>query len=101
MVSGGDALIGTIYLIITYGIIGGAGIGFAYVCPIAALVKWFPDKKGAITGIAVAGFGAGALVFGYVEQFLQCTNYCKYWIAYVDTWCGLSCFCGNRCSSTN
>ena len=70
VVSGGDALVGTVYLIITYGIIGGAGIGFAYVCPIAALVKWFPDKKGAITGIAVAGFGAGALVFGYVEQFL-------------------------------
>ena len=70
MVAGGDALIGTIYLVITYGIIGGAGIGFAYVCPIAALVKWFPDKKGTITGIAVAGFGAGALVFGWVETFL-------------------------------
>ena len=70
MVTGGDAFLGTIYLVITYGIIGGAGIGFAYVCPIAALVKWFPDKKGTITGIAVAGFGAGALVFGYVEQFL-------------------------------
>jgi len=70
VVAGSDAVLGTIYLIITYGIIGGAGIGFAYVCPIAALVKWFPDKKGAITGIAVAGFGAGALVFGYVEQFL-------------------------------
>jgi OFA family oxalate/formate antiporter-like MFS transporter len=69
-VAGPNALLGTIYLVITYGIIGGAGIGFAYVCPIAALVKWFPDKKGAITGIAVAGFGAGALVFGYVEQFL-------------------------------
>ncbi len=70
IITGGDALLGTIYLVITYGIIGGAGIGFAYVCPIAALVKWFPDKKGTITGIAVAGFGAGALVFGYVEQFL-------------------------------
>jgi len=69
-VAGTDAFLGTIYLIITYGIIGGAGIGFAYVCPIAALVKWFPDKKGTITGIAVAGFGAGALVFGYVEQYL-------------------------------
>ena len=69
-VAGTDAILGTIYLIITYGIIGGAGIGFAYVCPIAALVKWFPDKKGAITGIAVAGFGAGALVFGYVEEYL-------------------------------
>jgi OFA family oxalate/formate antiporter-like MFS transporter len=69
-VAGSDPLLGTIYLVITYGIIGGAGIGFAYVCPIAALVKWFPEKKGAITGIAVAGFGAGALVFGYIEQFL-------------------------------
>ncbi len=70
MVTGGDAFLGTVYLVITYGIIGGAGIGFAYVCPIAALVKWFPDKKGTITGIAVAGFGAGALVFGYLEQYL-------------------------------
>ncbi|MDH3602235.1 MAG: OFA family MFS transporter [Candidatus Tectomicrobia bacterium] len=51
----------TLYL--TYGILGGAGIGFAYVCPIAALVKWYPDKKGLITGLAVAGFGAGALFF--------------------------------------
>jgi OFA family oxalate/formate antiporter-like MFS transporter len=50
-------------LYVTYGILGGAGIGFAYVCPIAALVKWFPDMKGLITGIAVAGFGAGALFF--------------------------------------
>ncbi len=70
IVAGTDAVLGTVWLIISYGIVGGAGIGFAYVCPIAALVKWFPDKKGAITGIAVAGFGAGALVFGYVEQFL-------------------------------
>jgi len=50
-------------LYVTYGMIGGAGIGFAYVCPIAALVKWFPDKKGLISGIAVAGFGAGAFIF--------------------------------------
>jgi len=50
-------------LFLTYGIIGGAGIGCAYVCPIAACMKWFPDKKGLITGLAVAGFGAGALFF--------------------------------------
>jgi OFA family oxalate/formate antiporter-like MFS transporter len=50
-------------LYLTYGVIGGAGIGFAYVCPIASAVKWFPDKKGLITGLAVAGFGAGALFF--------------------------------------
>ncbi len=70
IVSGGNPAIGTAWLVLTYGIIGGAGIGFAYVCPIAALVKWFPDKKGLITGIAVAGFGAGALVMGYVETGL-------------------------------
>jgi OFA family oxalate/formate antiporter-like MFS transporter len=50
-------------LYLTYGVVGGAGIGFAYVCPIAAAVKWFPDKKGLVTGLAVAGFGAGALFF--------------------------------------
>jgi len=45
------------------GIVGGAGIGMGYVCPIAACVKWFPDMKGLITGLAVAGFGAGAFIF--------------------------------------
>jgi len=50
-------------LYLTYGVVGGAGIGFAYVCPIAAAVKWYPDKVGLITGLAVAGFGAGALFF--------------------------------------
>ncbi|MCX7590321.1 MAG: MFS transporter [Kiritimatiellae bacterium] len=38
-------------------------MGLGYVCPIAALVKWFPDKKGLITGLAVAGFGFGALIW--------------------------------------
>ncbi len=45
------------------GIIGGAGIGLAYVVPIAVCVKWFPDKKGLITGLAVAGFGFGATIW--------------------------------------
>jgi MFS transporter, OFA family, oxalate/formate antiporter len=49
--------------ILTIGIIGGAGIGLAYVCPIAVGMKWFPDKKGMITGLAVAGFGFGALIW--------------------------------------
>ncbi len=70
IISQGNPIIGTAWLVLTYGIIAGAGIGFAYVCPIAALVKWFPDKKGLITGVAVAGFGAGALVMGYVETWL-------------------------------
>lgn len=48
---------------ITYGVIGGAGVAFGYVTPIAATVKWFPDKKGLTVGIAVSGFGFGAFVF--------------------------------------
>ncbi len=49
--------------IICIGIIGGTGIGLAYVVPIAVCVKWFPDHKGMITGIAVAGFGFGATIW--------------------------------------
>ncbi len=49
--------------LVCIGIIGGAGIGLAYVVPIAVCVKWFPDKKGMITGLAVAGFGFGATIW--------------------------------------
>lgn len=49
-------------VILFYGVISGIGIGLAYVCPISAGVKWFPDKRGLITGLSVAGFGAGALI---------------------------------------
>ncbi len=45
------------------GIIGGAGLGLAYVAPIAVGMRWFPDKKGLITGLAVAGFGFGAMLW--------------------------------------
>jgi MFS transporter, OFA family, oxalate/formate antiporter len=50
------------WLYLSYGVIGGIGAGFSYIVPIAVLVKWFPDRRGLITGIAVGGFGAGALV---------------------------------------
>jgi OFA family oxalate/formate antiporter-like MFS transporter len=50
-------------LLVFIGVFGGAGIGLAYVCPIAVGMRWFPDKKGLITGIAVAGFGFGALLW--------------------------------------
>lgn len=49
--------------LIFIGFVGGAGIGLAYVVPIAVCVKWFPDKKGMITGLAVAGFGFGATIW--------------------------------------
>ncbi len=60
------------WLYLTYGVIGGIGLGFGYIVPVAVLVKWFPDKRGLITGIAVGGFGAGALVTAPVAtHFIQ------------------------------
>jgi MFS transporter, OFA family, oxalate/formate antiporter len=50
------------WLYLSYGLIGGIGLGLAYIVPVAVLVKWFPDRRGLITGIAVGGFGAGALI---------------------------------------
>jgi OFA family oxalate/formate antiporter-like MFS transporter len=47
---------------IGYGLFGGLGMGMGYICPVATITKWFPDKRGLMTGIAVMGFGAGALV---------------------------------------
>jgi OFA family oxalate/formate antiporter-like MFS transporter len=72
-------------ILIGVGILGGAGIGLAYVCPIAALVKWFPDKKGMITGFAVAGFGFGALLW------IMLTGGFKFgeWINLTPGWNGL------------
>ena len=50
-------------MLILIGLVGGAGIGLAYVVPIAVGMRWFPDKKGMITGLAVAGFGFGAMLW--------------------------------------
>jgi len=58
--------------LICIGVIGGAGIGLAYVVPIAVGVKWFPDKKGMIVGLAVAGFGFGATL----------------WVKFAGSWFG-------------
>src|SRR6267378_3047980 len=50
------------WLYLSFGLIGGIGLGLSYIVPVAVLVKWFPDRRGLITGIAVGGFGAGALI---------------------------------------
>jgi OFA family oxalate/formate antiporter-like MFS transporter len=56
----GASFIGKLLFI---GVVAGAGIGLAYVVPIATAVKWFPDKKGLVSGLAVAGFGFGAFIW--------------------------------------
>lgn len=78
LAAGGGLLLGAGYLLagllggtefwpvlIGVGLIGGAGIGTGYVVPIAVGMRWFPDRKGLITGLAVAGFGFGAM--GWVK----------------------------------
>jgi OFA family oxalate/formate antiporter-like MFS transporter len=67
LVSGSDQLW---LLVLTYGVMGGIGLGAAYITPIAMLAKWFPDKRGLITGIAVAGFGFGAVLTAPVARAL-------------------------------
>lgn len=57
-------------LYLSYGLMAGIGIGLGYIVPVATLIKWFPDKRGFITGIAVAGFGAGALLTAPIAKQL-------------------------------
>jgi OFA family oxalate/formate antiporter-like MFS transporter len=56
----------TAMLYLTYGVITGAGVAFVYVCPLSTLVKWFPTKKGLVTGLATAGFALGGFTFKFV-----------------------------------
>jgi OFA family oxalate/formate antiporter-like MFS transporter len=63
-----------VLLYLTYGFIAGAGIGLGYIVPVATLIKWFPDKRGFITGIAVAGFGGGAFVTAFVARSLVASS---------------------------
>ena len=55
-------------LYLGYGVIGGMGIGIGYITPVATLLRWFPDKRGLATGIAIMGFGFAALISGPLMQ---------------------------------
>jgi OFA family oxalate/formate antiporter-like MFS transporter len=57
-------------LILGYGVIAGFGLGLGYIVPVAMLQKWFPDRRGLITGIAVGGFGFGAVLTSPIAQRL-------------------------------
>ena len=49
-------------LYLGYGVIGGIGLGIGYISPVSTLIKWFPDRPGLATGLAIMGFGGGALI---------------------------------------
>ena len=57
-------------LFLGIGIVAGIGTGFCYVCPLTLCARWFPDRKGLVTGIAVAGFGGGAVLLSYFGEYL-------------------------------
>jgi OFA family oxalate/formate antiporter-like MFS transporter len=57
-------------LIAGLGLTAGIGIGFGYVCPLTIGMKWFPNRKGLVTGVAVAGFGMGAILLSAIAESL-------------------------------
>ncbi|BDC47808.1 MFS transporter [Bryobacterales bacterium F-183] len=62
----------------SYGVVAGLGVGFAYVTPIATCVKWFPDKRGFVVGLAVMGFGLGSLIFAPLLEALLGNDPARY-----------------------
>ncbi|MBV8630668.1 MAG: OFA family MFS transporter [Silvibacterium sp.] len=88
------------WLYATYGLIGGIGLGFGYIVPISVLVKWFPDRRGLMTGVAVGGFGAGALVTASVAtRLIQSVGvlhtFAYLGVAYLIVVCGAGWFMTN------
>ncbi|MGO4888185.1 OFA family MFS transporter [Anaerobacillus sp. MEB173] len=57
--------------LLTYGLLSGLGLGIGYISPVSTLVKWFPDRRGLATGMAVLGFGSGALLTAPVANALM------------------------------
>src|ERR1700749_3942638 len=51
-------------LYVGYGVLGGIGLGIGYISPVSTLIKWFPDRPGMATGLAIMGFGGGAMIGG-------------------------------------
>jgi MFS family permease len=63
----GLALRQSVLVFLGMGVIGGIGCGLGYISPVSMLVKWFPDRRGMATGMAIMGFGGGAFVAGYLN----------------------------------
>ncbi len=61
--------------VLTYGVIGGIGVGLCYIAPIQVATRWFPDKKGLATGLTVAGFGGSPFISTYLGQELIDMNH--------------------------
>ncbi len=62
-------------LYLGYGVLGGCGLGLGYVSPVSTLIRWFPDRRGMATGMAIMGFGGGAMIGAPLKEFLIKTFY--------------------------
>ena len=73
IVGGIGILTGKLWLLyLGYGVIGGCGLGLGYVSPVGTLIRWFPDRRGMATGIAIMGFGGGAMIAKFmIEPFIK------------------------------
>src|SRR6187551_2144875 len=67
----GLAMRQSVLVFVGMGLIGGIGCGLGYISPVSTLVKWFPDRRGMATGMAIMGFGGGAFIAGYLNVFFM------------------------------
>ena len=58
-------------LYVGYGVLGGCGLGLGYITPVSTLIKWFPDRRGMATGMAIMGFGGGAMIAAPLSKILM------------------------------
>jgi len=65
------AIDSSVLFLLTYGLLSGLGLGIGYISPVSTLIKWFPDRRGLATGMAVLGFGSGALITAPVAAKLM------------------------------
>jgi MFS family permease len=68
---GGLALRQPVLVFVGMGVVGGIGCGLGYISPVSTLVKWFPDRRGMATGMAIMGFGGGAFLAGFLNVYLM------------------------------
>jgi MFS family permease len=67
----GLALGQSVLVFLGMGVVGGIGCGLGYIAPVSTLVKWFPDRRGMATGMAIMGFGGGAFLAGYLNVYFM------------------------------
>ncbi len=73
-------------LYLGYGVIGGCGLGLGYVSPVSTLIKWFPDRRGMATGMAIMGFGGGAMIAKFmIDPFIRFYHQLPEYLGSVDS----------------